>query len=92
MSLCMLQPGLTCICRLFPHIHTPSISAPPQEAEPQLTSSPDPGLMYDYNGFPPESYSIKYPAPGSPQLAQQAADLLRLVGWTRSMAGAGKRL
>jgi len=50
-----------------------------QEPEPQVTAAPDPGLLYDYYGFPPESYRITYPAPGAPQLAQQVADLLRQV-------------
>ena len=31
---------------------------------PQITSAANPGLIYDYYGFPPESYDIKYPAPG----------------------------
>lgn len=48
-----------------------------QESHPQLTSSSNPGLLYDYYGFPPEAYKITYLAPGSPTLAQQAADLLR---------------
>lgn len=49
----------------------------PQEPEPQLTSAPQPDLYFDYYGFPPETYKLKYPAPGAPSLAQQAADLLR---------------
>jgi aromatic ring-opening dioxygenase catalytic subunit (LigB family) len=53
-----------------------------QESEPQLTSAPKPDLIFDYYGFPPETYKLKYPAPGDPKLAQQAADLLRCV-WER---------
>ena len=34
-----------------------------------VTSGDSPGLIYDYSGFPPESYEIKYPCPGHPSLA-----------------------
>eukprot|EP00878_Enallax_costatus_P007564 GHUV01007921.1.p1 GENE.GHUV01007921.1~~GHUV01007921.1.p1 ORF type:complete len:341 (+),score=74.05 GHUV01007921.1:428-1450(+) len=53
------------------------ISAHWEEKQPQLTSSPNPELLFDYYGFPAETYKYKYPAPGSPSLAEQAADLLR---------------
>ena len=36
--------------------------------------------MYDYHGFPEESYSIRYDAPGSPQLAQRIQGLLQSAG------------
>ncbi|TMW59557.1 hypothetical protein Poli38472_004626 [Pythium oligandrum] len=42
----------------------------------QITSSPAPELFYDYYGFPPETYEIKYPAPGHPELAKRIQDLL----------------
>lgn len=48
-----------------------------QELEPQLTSTPSPGLLFDYYGFPAAAYQLTYPAPGDPGLAQRAADLLR---------------
>lgn len=35
-----------------------------------------PKQIYDMYGFPPELYQLKYPAPGSPQLADQVARLL----------------
>lgn len=34
-----------------------------------ITSAKEPSLYYDYNGFPKESYSIKYPAPSQTQLS-----------------------
>src|SRR5690606_23835066 len=52
------------------------ISAHWEEDIASVSSSPAPTMIYDYNGFPPESYQLKYPAPGEPQLAQQVADLL----------------
>lgn len=49
---------------------------------PQVTFSggEQPTLIYDYHGFPKETYEITYPAPGTPNLAQQAAALLRGAG------------
>lgn len=33
-------------------------------------------MLYDYGGFPPESYRLVYPAPGSPVLAARVLALL----------------
>jgi aromatic ring-opening dioxygenase catalytic subunit (LigB family) len=45
-----------------------------------VMTSANPPMVYDYHGFPPETYKIVYPAPGAPQIAQQAADLIRAAG------------
>ena len=37
-------------------------------------------MIYDYYGFPKESYEIKYPAPGSPDLANKIFNLLVSAG------------
>ena len=37
-------------------------------------------LIYDYYGFPPHTYEIRYDAPGAPELAADAAELLRKQG------------
>lgn len=51
------------------------------EAEvPTITSSAAPNLIYDYSGFPPESYEITYPCPGHPELAKRIADVLQSQG------------
>ena len=42
-----------------------------------LTGGQHPELIYDYYGFPKETYSITYRAPGAPALAEKAAALLR---------------
>ena len=45
-----------------------------------VMSSPHPPMVYDYGGFPPETYKIAYPAPGAPALAQQITDLIAAAG------------
>jgi aromatic ring-opening dioxygenase catalytic subunit (LigB family) len=51
------------------------------EAEvPSFTGGGQPGLIYDYYGFPPETYALQYPAPGLPALAQRACALLHQAG------------
>lgn len=42
-----------------------------------LSSGDWPGMVYDYGGFPEHTYHVRYPAPGSPQLAARAAALLQ---------------
>jgi len=39
-----------------------------------------PGLIFDYYGFPPETYRLSWPAPGAPWLAERGAELLRAAG------------
>ena len=41
-----------------------------------INSNPEPSLIYDYNGFPPHTYELEYPALGSPELAKQIQCLL----------------
>jgi len=45
-----------------------------------FTGNPRPGLIYDYNGFPPHTYQLRYDVPGDPALAEEAAALLRAAG------------
>ncbi|WP_432382639.1 DODA-type extradiol aromatic ring-opening family dioxygenase [Duganella sp. P38] len=45
-----------------------------------LSSSPQPPMIYDYGGFPPHTYEVQYPAPGSPELAAQVQLLLEAGG------------
>ena len=48
---------------------------------PSFTGALQPGLIYDYYGFPPETYALTYPAPGYPALAARAAALLQAAGY-----------
>jgi aromatic ring-opening dioxygenase catalytic subunit (LigB family) len=45
-----------------------------------FTGAAKPSLVYDYYGFPPETYALRYDVPGAPDLARRAADLLRAAG------------
>lgn len=56
------------------------ISAHWEASVPTITSGSNPPLIYDYAGFPPESYAIKYPCLGEPALAEQIHDLLEEAG------------
>lgn len=46
----------------------------------RLTSAEQPGVMHDFGGFPEPLYTLDYPAPGSPELAAEAAALLKEAG------------
>lgn len=52
------------------------ISAHWEEAVPTVMTSDRPPILYDYYGFPPESYQITWPAPGEPHLASRVRELL----------------
>lgn len=45
-----------------------------------ISSGSKHGLLYDYYGFPPESYEIKHDAPGSPEVAEEVAKALKEAG------------
>lgn len=54
---------------------------------PTISSGSSPSLLYDYSGFPAAAYSIKYPAPGSPSVAQEAHDALKAAGFAPELDG-----
>lgn len=54
---------------------------------PTISSAASPPLLYDYYGFPPESYALKYPAPGDPALAERAAAAISAEGLTPVLDG-----
>jgi len=53
-----------------------------EEREFTLSSGTRPPMIYDYGGFPAHTYQVRYKAPGSPEVAQRAADLLAAAGHT----------
>lgn len=42
----------------------------------EITSGANPAMLFDYYGFPEHTYRLNYPAPGSPDLADQIGTLL----------------
>lgn len=43
-------------------------------------SSPAPELIFDYSGFPEETYRLRFDAPGAPGLAHRIRDLIAAAG------------
>jgi aromatic ring-opening dioxygenase catalytic subunit (LigB family) len=57
------------------------VSAHWEARVPTLTGGAQPPLIYDYYGFPPESYRITYPCPGAPELAGAVHSALSSAGF-----------
>lgn len=47
---------------------------------PTVGTAARPPMLFDYYGFPPESYRLSWPAPGDPALAAQVRGLLTQAG------------
>jgi aromatic ring-opening dioxygenase catalytic subunit (LigB family) len=45
-----------------------------------VSTGSKPAVLYDYSGFPPESYEIRHDAPGSPEVAGEVERALREKG------------
>ena len=56
------------------------VSAHWEEPVPTVMSHESPPLLFDYYGFPPESYQLTWPAPGAPALAARVRQLLTGAG------------
>ncbi len=66
------------------HLRRPSaiavISAHWETRPVRIGAHPQPELIYDYYGFPEESYQLQYPAPGAPDLAAAIEQTLTQQG------------
>jgi aromatic ring-opening dioxygenase catalytic subunit (LigB family) len=51
-----------------------------EESAFTLMSHPHPPMLYDYYGFPRQTYEIVYPAPGEPSLAERVRGLITDAG------------
>lgn len=52
------------------------VSAHWEEAVPTIQSHLSPPMLYDYYNFPPETYDVKWPAPGAPEVVDEIRDAL----------------
>jgi aromatic ring-opening dioxygenase catalytic subunit (LigB family) len=57
------------------------VSAHWEAPVPTVMTGKSPPILYDYYGFPPESYAITWPAPGHPALAARVQELLGAAGF-----------
>lgn len=48
--------------------------------KPTISSGKRHSLLYDYGGFPPEAYKLRYDAPGSPEVAEDVRRALEAEG------------
>jgi 4,5-DOPA dioxygenase extradiol len=53
------------------------VSAHYEERHPAVLASPPGKLLYDYYGFPPASYQLRYAPPGDAALGDSVARLLK---------------
>ncbi|KUI57321.1 4,5-DOPA dioxygenase extradiol [Cytospora mali] len=51
------------------------------ESQPTISSGTSHQLIFDYGGFPREAYQLKYPAPGSPEVAGEVRTALENAGF-----------
>lgn len=54
---------------------------------PMLTGRDRLETIHDFSGFPDELYRIRYDAPGAPEIASRALELLRDAGYTAAIDG-----
>jgi len=77
-------PGRTFLEQLGRNIEMPMailcVSAHWETRNSMVSTATAPETIYDSYGFPDEFYRITYPAPGAPDMARKAAELLTQAG------------
>ena len=75
---------VSCLTEIATQIEKPSailvISAHWEGPKASVTAGEHPDIIYDYYGFPEESYRLQYPCPGHPELAAKVHDGLAAAG------------
>ncbi len=81
-----LEPGAlgaswAALAKTLPRPKAILVASAHWEAElPTLTEAAHPETVHDFYGFPEPLYQLRYPAPGSPELAARVRDLLKHQG------------
>ncbi len=68
--------GIRAVLVVSPHWQTRGVA---------VSSTASPETIYDFGGFSPKLYELSYPAPGAPDVAAQAAQLLSEAGFAASL-------
>ena len=58
-----------------------------ESSVPTLSGNAKPETIHDFGGFPDALFQVRYPAPGAPELATQAAELLKGAGMAAGVNG-----
>jgi 4,5-DOPA dioxygenase extradiol len=88
-----LQPGAAgeALRRLGAQLPKPQailmVSAHWETHAPSVSTAARPETIHDFFGFPPPLYQLRYPAPGAPDLARRAAELLKQAGIAATLDG-----
>ena len=69
-------PALKAVLVVSPHWQTRDV---------RVMSTPRPETVHDFGGFPSSLYALQYPATGQPELANEAARLLRAADLTAEL-------
>jgi 4,5-DOPA dioxygenase extradiol len=69
-------PALKAVLVVSPHWQTRDV---------RVMSTPRPETVHDFGGFPSSLYALQYPATGQPELANEAARLLRAADLTTEL-------
>jgi len=75
-------PALTALGKTLPRPKAVLVVSPHwMTREPRVATSAAPKTVHDFGGFPAALYELQYPAPGAPEVAQRAIEVLRSAGW-----------
>lgn len=80
--------GWTALGRRLPRPAAILVASAHWETElPMVSASAKPQTIHDFAGFPPDLYRLHYAAPGAPDVARRAVDLLEAAGFSASSNG-----